>query len=818
VVNNPSRRTGRQRRLTVVLAGVLLMSGGWAGSAAAVGPEQAAGSVQPAAAPVAAQATEETVGTEQTSDAERPIAADTNVPYLPLDFGYKWPAFGETDGTDNLEFLSNSPAPEGLTQFSNLVFWDHYVAMGSYNGLAVYDVADPAAPVLVSHLICPGAQGDLSKAGNLIFFSVDSPRSGSSCGAPAVAASSTAAWEGVRIFDVANPASPQYVGNVQTRCGSHTHTQVPDVTDPNIVYLYNGSYDTSSTAAYCKNPHLRVEVIKVDIRSPQTAAVANEVFLWDEDPETALPAPFKAADRADGGAATSATLGCHDLTAYPAKNLLAAACEGDGLILDISDRLHPVVLDRVRDANYAFWHTAQFNNDATKVIFQDELGGGSSATCLPNVANFRGADAFYSLGEDRKLTLKSYFKIPRRQSQTENCVTHEGNILPVEGRDIFVQAWYQGGVSIIDFTDIEKPTEIGYFDRGPINATTLTAAGYWSTYFKDGYIFGSEYLRGFDTLKLVGDEFADAVRYRYPNPYNPSTQPEYSWGWKKAPVLPAGLADSTVVTATPSSVAVSSGAEITIKAPAGTYQAGEYVDVWSSGASASVLVGGKASADGSFVAKFALPADYRPGVHPVVVRGDDKLDAALALVPLVVDFTDVAPGHQFYQEISWAAANKVTTGFPNGTFAPSETIARDALVRFLYKAAEPGRTAAPCTVAPFKDVSLKHPFCAEIAWAKATGITTGYSDGRFAPAEKISRQATAAFIYRAVNPGVTPPVPTVAPFPDVQLGVPGNFSAEIAWAKDNGIVEGFTDGRFHRTADVARDATAAFVYRAFSGR
>ncbi|RIJ71270.1 hypothetical protein D1871_14710 [Nakamurella silvestris] len=789
MLKTSSRRTAWRRSLAVGLAAVLLSSGAVTGTASAADEDQ------------------------------RPIAADTNVPYLPLDFQYQWPKFGETEITDNLKFLSNSPAPDGLTQFSNLVFWDNFVAMGSYNGLAIYDVKDPAAPVLVSHVICPGAQGDLSKAGDLIFFSVDSPRSGSSCGAPAVAASSTAAWEGIRIFNVADPASPQYVGNVQTRCGSHTHTQVPDAEDPNIVYLYNGSYDTSSTAAYCKNPHLRVEVIKVDIRSPQTAAIANEVFLWDEDPATDLPAPFKAADRADGGASTSATLGCHDLTAYPAKDLLAAACEGDGLILDIKDRLHPVVLDRVRDANYAFWHTAQFNNDATKVIFQDELGGGSSATCLPNVQNFRGADAFYAVGADKKLTLKSYFKIPRRQSQNENCVTHEGNILPIPGRDIFVQAWYQGGVSIIDFTDIEKPTEIGYFDRGPITATSLTAAGYWATYFKDGYIYGSEYLRGFDTLKLVGDEFADAIRYRYPNPYNPSTQPEYTWGWKTAPVVPSGQAVSTVLAAAPTSVPVGSAGAITITAPAGTYQAGEYVDVWSRGdGDASVLASGRAAANGSFTGEFALPAGYRPGVHEVIVRGDNKLDTALSLVRFAVDFTDVAPGHQFYTEISWAAAKKVTTGYADGTYAPASTIARDALVRFLYKATHPGQTAPACTTAPFTDVSVKHPFCAEIAWAKTAGITTGYTDGRFAPAEKISRQATAAFIYRAANPGITPTPVTVAPFPDVQPGVAGNFSAEIAWAKDHGIVEGFSDGKFHRTADVARDATAAFVYRAFSAR
>lgn len=575
-------------------------------------------------------------GIASADEAPRPIAPDTLVPYNTQDSSYRFdtelkkfvPLAVDEKEEVGVELVNNLPVPAALNPgatLSNLVFWDHYAAQGSYNGFAIYDIANPELPVLLSTTVCPGYQGDLSRAGDLLFFSVDQPRNGSACGAPSVAASNVAAWEGIRIFDVSDVAAPAYVGNVGTRCGSHTHTLVPNPEDEGSVYLYNGSYDSSTTAAYCKNPHLQVEVIKVDLDDPASAAVVKNVALWDEDPNTELPAPFKATDRTNGGAATTATVGCHDMTAYPAKNLLAAACEGDGLLIDIEDPLNPVVLDRDRDANFAFWHTAQFNNDATKMIFQDELGGGSSATCVPGTPNYRGVDSFYSVA-DGQMTLESYFKIPRRQTTTENCVVHEGNILPVPDKDIFVQAWYQGGVSVIDFTDIKKPTEIAYFDRGPISATSLVTGGYWATYFKDGYIFGSEIARGFDTLKLTGEGYEDAMRYKYPNPYNPASQPEYVWGWKDAPVVPATVPAATV---SPASVSFGAGTTVTVSAPAGTYDAAEYVDVWSTGSDAAVVADTKAAADGSFSASFEIPADTPVGTVSYIVRGDTDLDADL---------------------------------------------------------------------------------------------------------------------------------------------------------------------------------------------
>ncbi|QGG41888.1 hypothetical protein GEV26_11195 [Aeromicrobium yanjiei] len=550
------------------------------------------------------------------------LAPGTKVPYVPFDVNYeRITEVDKEESTANLQKVASLPAAStpGMATRSNLAFKGDYVYQGSYNGLAVYDVSNPEEPKVVREVICPGYQGDLSIAGDLLFFSVDQPRNGNECGAPSVPASSPDAWEGIRIYDISDQENPQYVNAVKTRCGSHTHTLVPNKDDANKVYLYNGSYDTSTSAAYCKNPHEQIEIIEVELDDPSTAAIAKEVKLWDAE----NPA-LTAADRPNGGANTSVTTGCHDLTAYPEKGLLAAACMGDGLLLDISDPLNPAVTERVRDENYAFWHTAQFNNAATSVIFQDELGGGSSATCVPGTPQYRGANAIFDLaGND--LTLKSYYKIPRRQATTENCVGHEGNIVQVDGKDVLVQAWYQGGASLIDFSNTSKPKEIGYFDRGPISNTSLVTGGYWAVYSHNGYLYGSEIARGLDVFKLVGDEFADANRHRQ-DVRNPATQQVISWPWKTAPQVSGEL---ETLEATPASTTAGQGAEITVTAPAGTFGKGEYVEIWSTGDDAEAIVNGQAAADGSIQLSFQQADDVAPGTVSYVVRGDTKLDAKL---------------------------------------------------------------------------------------------------------------------------------------------------------------------------------------------
>jgi hypothetical protein len=193
---------------------------------------------------------------------------------------------------------------------------------------------------------------------------------------------------------------------------------------------------------------------------------------------------------------------CHDITVYSEIGLAAGACSGNGILLDIRDPANPKRVDAVNDPNYSYWHSASFSNDGSKVVFTDEWGGGLGARCRPNDPNKWGADAIFNLSNN-KLTFANYYKMPSAQGDSENCVAHNGSLVPVPGRDIEVQAWYQGGVSVMDFTDPGNPVEIAYFDRGPIDPKTLILGGHWSAYWYNGHIYGSEIARGLDVFELT---------------------------------------------------------------------------------------------------------------------------------------------------------------------------------------------------------------------------------------------------------------------------------------------------------------------------
>jgi hypothetical protein len=197
---------------------------------------------------------------------------------------------------------------------------------------------------------------------------------------------------------------------------------------------------------------------------------------------------------------------CHDITVYSELGLAAGACSGNGVLLDIKDPANPKRIDAVNDPNYAYWHSASFSNDGKKVVFTDEWGGGLGARCRANDPNKWGADAIFQL-QDNKLKFASYYKLPAAQGDSENCVAHNGSLVPVPGRDIKVQAWYQGGISIMDFTDAERPTEIAYFDRGPIFPNLLVLGGDWSAYWYNGRIYASEIARGLDIFELTPTKF-----------------------------------------------------------------------------------------------------------------------------------------------------------------------------------------------------------------------------------------------------------------------------------------------------------------------
>lgn len=431
------------------------------------------------------------------------------------------PAVDEIASSRNMRQIAHLPkrAPFLDSPNTDWAFRGGYAYGGNYNGFTVYDIRRPGSPKIVTQVFCPGSQNDVSVRGNLLFLSTDSQRTNDSCDN---AASTTTApgerWEGIKIFDIARPASPRYIASVKTACGSHTHTLIPGKRRERAVYLYVSSYNlAASSLPNCDLPHDRISIVKVPLRRPERAAVVATPVLF---PDGGFP----------GSAKGLPTTGCHDITAFPEKDLAAGACMGDGVLLDISRRTAPRVITTVRDeANFAFWHSATFNNSATKVVFTDELGGGGGATCNPTVGPNRGADAIYDIvgrGDRRRLVFRSYFKIPRTNTATENCVAHNGSLIPVRGRDIMVQAWYQGGISVWDFTDSRNPREIGFWERGPLNATDLTLGGSWSAYWYNGYVFSNDIQKGLDVIE-VNDRrlgWAEYVRFRE---FNAQTQYRY---------------------------------------------------------------------------------------------------------------------------------------------------------------------------------------------------------------------------------------------------------------------------------------------------
>ena len=417
---------------------------------------------------------------------------------------------------------------------SDLAFQGNHLFQGNFYGVNIYDISNPAQAALVTSLVCPGGQGDVSVYKNLLFMSVEMPNGRLDCGTqgfppeppPAAGhekerrlpAAQKDRFRGVRIFDISDIKNPKQVAAVQTCRGSHTHTLVVDPNDKDNVYIYvsGASYVRQaeelagcSNEAPDKDPNtalFRIDVIKVPVAAPQEAKVVSSprVFI---DPRTGVLNSLNNGGSHDKDEMKPAdTNHCHDITVYSAIGLAAGACSGNGILLDIKDPVHPKRVDAVNDPNYSYWHSASFSNDGTKVVFTDEWGGGLGARCRPNDPNKWGADAIFHLNND-KLTFASYYKLPAAQSDTENCVAHNGSLIPVPGRDIEVQAWYQGGVSVMDFTDAAHPFEIAYFDRGPIDSKMLVLGGEWSAYWYNGDIYGSEIARGLDIFELTPTKF-----------------------------------------------------------------------------------------------------------------------------------------------------------------------------------------------------------------------------------------------------------------------------------------------------------------------
>jgi len=225
---------------------------------------------------------------------------------------------------------------------------------------------------------------------------------------------------------------------------------------------------------------------------------------------------------------------CHDITLYPEIGLAAGACDGYGLLFDISDPVNPVRVNAVADSNFAYWHSATFNNDGNTVVFTDEWGSGTLPKCRESDPPEWGANAIYTIGEDHSMEFRSYYKMPAPQNSVENCVAHNGSLIPVPGRDIMVQSWYQGGISVFDFTDPDNPVEIAFFDRGPVSEEELQTGGNWSVYWYNGNLVSSEIARGLDILELKESPFITkneiaAAMTVHMDVFNPQGQPKIIW-------------------------------------------------------------------------------------------------------------------------------------------------------------------------------------------------------------------------------------------------------------------------------------------------
>jgi hypothetical protein len=456
----------------------------------------------------------------------------------------------------NLQLLAHREKPAGFVNPANpgdfgllasdLAFSGNHAFMGNFNGFNIFNISTPNNPTVVTSVVCPGGQGDMSVHGDLLFMSVEESRARVDCGTDP---SQGTRFQGLRIFDISDVSNPVQVATVQTCRGSHTHSVLADPDDAANVYVYvsgTAGVRPATTLAGCNNNRAdgdnpsrwRIEIIKVPLAAPEQAAIVGEPRLF-RDPVTGaidglqnqVPTPMHPSGQPWGP--QPITDACHDITTFPAIGLAAGACEGNGILIDISDPVNPVRIAEVADPNFAYWHSATFNNDGTKVIFTDEWGGGTSARCRTTDQPQWGANAIFDI-VDRTMRFASYYKLPVPQTPQENCVAHNGSIIPVPGRDILAQAWYQGGISLIDFTDSAHPREIAYFDRGPVNAASLVLGGFWSAYWYNGQLYASELVRGFDVFGLVPSQHVSAAEIAAAREvrlaeFNAQHQPKFTW-------------------------------------------------------------------------------------------------------------------------------------------------------------------------------------------------------------------------------------------------------------------------------------------------
>jgi len=543
---------GRMRRwlLTVGVLGMVALSAACASRQAVVetGEADAAGDE----AEMGVAEVENGVMHDDDIMPDLPSWADPDDPRIGLEPGWK----DAGAASENMVLIAHEDRPEGFFDPNNLgnlllgnsdmAFRDDLLFAGNFNGFNIYDISNPAEPRLRTSYICPGGQGDLSVYGNLMFMSVEMPNGRVDCGTDAPQARvSPDRFLGVRIFDISDIENPVQIGGVQTCRGSHTHTLVEAPDDPDAVYVFVQGTSAVRPAAELpgcvggspdKNPEtalFRIEVIRVPLDAPEDAEIVNAPRIFADAETGDIAGLWPGGAHGEGTQETRTTNQCHDITVYEELGLAAGACSGNGILLDISNPVEPRRVAEVIDPNFAYWHSATFSNDGETVLFTDEWGGGSAPRCLVTDKYEWGANALFTR-DGHDLSLAGYYKLPVPQTGLENCVAHNGSLVPVPGRDIMAQSWYQGGVSISDFTDPANPYEIAFFDRGPIDARRMQLAGFWSSYWYNGAIYATEIGRGIDVFELEPsehlseNELAAAKLVRWEQ-FNPQTQKRIVW-------------------------------------------------------------------------------------------------------------------------------------------------------------------------------------------------------------------------------------------------------------------------------------------------
>ena len=457
----------------------------------------------------------------------------------------------ESQEERSIESLASSQRYPMLS-FSNtdMAFTEDMLVAGSYHGFNIYRLEEDGFPNLMTSVVCPGGQGDVSVVGDLLIMSVQDTRGRLDCGLQGVDPEpNEERFRGIRLFDISNPEMPVQVGAVQTCRGSHTHSVVEGPTSDGKIIVFNSgtsSIRDQEEMGDCfedipgddRTALFRIDVIEIPIDNPSNSKIIDSPTVFADLETGVIAGLWRGGDHGDETQETEITDQCHDITVFPSASLAAGACSGNGILFDISDPTKPKRIDDVTDTGFAYWHSATFNNEGTKVLFTDEWGGGGRARCRAWDPINWGANAIYDI-VDGQLQFRSHFKMPAPQKETENCVAHNGAIIPVPGRDIFVQAWYQGGISVIDFTDSSNPIEIAYFDRGPILEDELITGGFWSVYYYEGTIYGTEITRGLDVFKLIPSEYLseneiEAAELAYPQIgskrlFNPQQQIPMTW-------------------------------------------------------------------------------------------------------------------------------------------------------------------------------------------------------------------------------------------------------------------------------------------------